>query len=93
VRSARIPDDDRYHVFHELSDDDLELVTLLEGELVLAVAMDSPLGPLGEVTLAELGAADWVASPRASREPGFGVWPALPSRPRMVHRRGTGSRR
>jgi DNA-binding transcriptional LysR family regulator len=63
----------------------LELDTLVEGELAVAVPADSPIGGDGETTLAELEKAQWVASPHTAQEPGFGVWPALPSRPRVHH--------
>ncbi|GAB3996298.1 LysR family transcriptional regulator [Nocardioides marmoraquaticus] len=63
----------------------LTLATLLEGELVVAVPVDSPLGPDGRATLADLDQVAWIDSPRTSEDPGFGVWPALPGRPRVVH--------
>lgn len=63
----------------------LELETLVEGELLVAVPAGSPIGDNGGTTLAELANARWVASPHTSQEPGFGVWPALPNRPHVDH--------
>ena len=59
----------------------LVLDTLVEGELLVAVPADSPIGGDGETTLAELENATWIA--HTPTEPGFGVWPALQNRPRV----------
>jgi DNA-binding transcriptional LysR family regulator len=61
----------------------LVLDTLVEGELLVAVPADSPIGGDGETTLAELEDTTWISSPHTAQEPGFGVWPALQKRPRV----------
>ncbi|MBB4683351.1 LysR family transcriptional regulator [Amycolatopsis jiangsuensis] len=63
----------------------LELETLLEGELLVAVSARSVLGLDGTVTLAELAGTSWIASPQTTGEPAMGVWPALPQRPAVSH--------
>ncbi|NYJ74910.1 LysR family transcriptional regulator [Allobranchiibius huperziae] len=63
----------------------LEIDVLLEGELMVAVAADSDAARVGEVTLEQLEAACWISSPRSGTDPVFGVWPALPSSPRITH--------
>lgn len=63
----------------------LSLEVLLEGELLVAVPATGDLGRDGAVTLAELQVAAWIASPRSTSEPGMGLWPALPQRPRVTH--------
>lgn len=63
----------------------LVLDVLLEGDLLVAVPARSHLGHDGSVTLAELQRATWISSPHSAREPGMGVWPALPQRPLIGH--------
>ncbi|SHH40976.1 DNA-binding transcriptional regulator, LysR family [Jatrophihabitans endophyticus] len=54
-------------------------------ELVVAVPSDSRYAGRGEVGVAELATADWIASPGTAAEPLLGVWPGLPGRPRVAH--------
>lgn len=63
----------------------LVLDILLEGDLLVALPADGALGQRGTVTLAELQSATWISSPHSTREPGMGVWPALPQRPLIAH--------
>ncbi|MDT8911960.1 LysR family transcriptional regulator [Amycolatopsis sp. PS_44_ISF1] len=63
----------------------LAVETLLEGDLLVAVPARGDLGLGGSVTLAELAAAPWIASPSTAGEPAMGVWPALPRRPVVSH--------
>ena len=63
----------------------LEVEILLEGDLLVAVPARGDLGLDGSVTLAELAASPWVASPQTTGEPMMGVWPALPQRPAVSH--------
>ncbi len=63
----------------------LELETLGEAALLLAVPATSPLAGRDTVHLAELSEQRWIASPGSSSDPLFGVWPGLPGRPRISH--------
>lgn len=63
----------------------LVLEVLLEGDLLVAVPASGDLGIDGTVSIAELLAATWIASHPSPSEPGMGVWPALPQRPRVAH--------
>ncbi|MGP2436944.1 LysR family transcriptional regulator [Streptomyces sp. JW3] len=67
------------------ADPPFELDVLLEGDLLVAVPALAELGRDGSVTLDELRLATWIASPQTSGESGFGVWPALPQRPKVGH--------
>lgn len=63
----------------------LQLDTLLDGELLVAVPRSSDLGASGTVTIAQLQDATWIASPSSRSDPGMGVWPGLPQQPRVAH--------
>ncbi|MGH8918743.1 MAG: LysR family transcriptional regulator, partial [Actinomycetes bacterium] len=63
----------------------LELETLIEGDLMVAVPARGDLGLDGSVTLAELSGATWIAGPQTTGEPTMGVWPSLPQRPAVRH--------
>jgi DNA-binding transcriptional LysR family regulator len=63
----------------------LELETLLEGDLLVAVPARGDLGLDGSVTLAELAGTPWIASPQTAGEPAMGVWPGLSRRPVVSH--------
>lgn len=80
VLGARPP----YPAFDE-QEPALVLSTLFDGELLVAVSTDSAIGSDGTATLAELEQAAWIDSPHTSEDPGFGVWPALTTRPHVVH--------
>lgn len=66
-------------------DPPFHLDVLLEGDLLVAVPARGDLGSDGSVTLTDLEAADWIASPSTSGEPGMGVWPTLRRRPTIKH--------
>lgn len=61
----------------------LRVVPLVDSALVVAVPTEWELGRGDELGVAELGELPWVAGPAG--EAGFGVWPALLRRPRVVH--------
>jgi DNA-binding transcriptional LysR family regulator len=63
----------------------LELETLGETTLLLAVAATSPLAARPSVAVAELADQRWIVSPSSDREPLLGVWPGLAGRPRISH--------
>jgi DNA-binding transcriptional LysR family regulator len=63
----------------------LECLTLAETALLLAVPAGSALGTGGVVEAQDLGEQDWIASPSNAVEPGMGVWPGVPGRPRIAH--------
>lgn len=73
------------HPAPDNEDPPLNLETLLDGEMAVAVPATSDAGRAGTVTLAELATMPWVESPEGA-EPSFGVWPALPQRPKITHR-------
>ncbi|WP_345653406.1 LysR family transcriptional regulator [Streptomyces tremellae] len=62
----------------------LECETLLETELLLAVAAEGPLGDRAVVDVAELAGQEWIAGSANPAEPARGVWPGLPGRPRVT---------
>jgi DNA-binding transcriptional LysR family regulator len=63
----------------------LERLTLVDTVLLLAVPAGSALGAGGIVDLESLVDQDWIASPSSAGDPGMGVWPRLPGRPRIAH--------
>ncbi|MGI5127925.1 LysR family transcriptional regulator [Pseudonocardia sp. CA-107938] len=63
----------------------LERVTLIDTVLLLAVPAATALGAGGVVDIQSLVDQDWIASPSSAGEPGMGVWPGLPGRPRIAH--------
>jgi DNA-binding transcriptional LysR family regulator len=63
----------------------LECLTLAETALLLAVPAGSALGAGGVVDVRDLAGQDWIASPSSTVEPGMGVWPGVPGRPRIAH--------
>jgi DNA-binding transcriptional LysR family regulator len=63
----------------------LEVETLAETALLLAVPAGSPLADRETVHVTELAALTWVSSPGPRGEPLLGVWPGLPGRPRIAH--------
>lgn len=63
----------------------LDCLTLAETTLLLAVPAGRALGAGGVVDLKDLTGQDWIASPSNAVEPGMGVWPGLPGRPRIAH--------
>jgi len=63
----------------------LEVDPLDELRLLVAVAEPGPFAGQDSVTLAELAAADWIASPSTRAEPLMGVWPGLAGRPTVAH--------
>jgi DNA-binding transcriptional LysR family regulator len=63
----------------------LEHLTLVDTVLLLAVPAGSALGAGGVVDMESLVDQDWIASPSSAGDPGMGVWPRLPGRPRIAH--------
>jgi DNA-binding transcriptional LysR family regulator len=63
----------------------LECLTLVDTALLLAVPAGSALGATGAADVRSLVDQDWIASPSSAVEPGMGVWPGLPGRPRIAH--------
>ncbi|TQM35743.1 LysR family transcriptional regulator [Pseudonocardia cypriaca] len=63
----------------------LECLTLLDTELLLAVPAGSALAAAGVADIQALADQDWIASPSSAGEPGMGVWPSFPGRPRIAH--------
>lgn len=63
----------------------LEWETLLETKLLLAVPAGSALGHRPAVDVEELAGQEWIAGAAHAAEPGMGVWPGLPERPRIAH--------
>jgi DNA-binding transcriptional LysR family regulator len=59
----------------------LELTTLSERELVVAVPVDHPLASAGAVEVGQLEGQVWVASRSEGGESLLGVWPGLAERP------------
>ncbi len=74
------------HAAPDDQDPPLELTVLAEGALLVAVPADSSIGTVGTVTPEELSEVEWVAGPYTAREPAFGTWPGLQSRPKVRHR-------
>ncbi|PRY30794.1 LysR family transcriptional regulator [Pseudosporangium ferrugineum] len=58
---------------------------LAEDALLLAVPEHSPLTGYAAVPVDALAGEAWIAGPSGSAEPGLGVWPGLPGRPRVAH--------
>ncbi|MCO1654505.1 LysR family transcriptional regulator [Pseudonocardia humida] len=63
----------------------LELATLVESTLRLAVPAGSPLAAHDTVPVEDLTELAWIASPDSGAEPLLGVWPGLAGRPRVAH--------
>ncbi|MFC5062953.1 LysR family transcriptional regulator [Actinomycetospora atypica] len=63
----------------------LVVETLGESGLLVAVALDGPLGERNALTVDDLAGHPWIATPSRSDEPQLGVWPSLPGRPRVLH--------
>lgn len=61
----------------------LELTTLAERELVVAVSAGHPFASLRAVEVEQLEGQVWVASRSDARESLLGVWPGLPARPEV----------
>ena len=61
----------------------LELTTLSERELVVAVGAKHPLGSAGAVEVEQLEGQIWVASRSDAEESLLGVWPGLRERPNV----------
>ncbi len=61
----------------------LELTTLSERELVVAVEAKHPLGSAGAVEVEQLEGQIWVASRSDAEESLLGVWPGLRERPNV----------
>jgi DNA-binding transcriptional LysR family regulator len=63
----------------------LDVVTLREDELLLAVPAAGRLGGRTTAHIDELTGLQWIATPSTPAEPLLGVWPGLPGRPRVLH--------
>jgi len=63
----------------------LELTTLTDTTLRLAVPAASPLAAHAAVRVEDLVDQLWIASPDSGAEPLLGVWPGLAGRPRVAH--------
>jgi DNA-binding transcriptional LysR family regulator len=63
----------------------LEVQTLTERSLCLAVPAAHPLARSDTVDVAELRGQRWIAGPSAGEDTLMGVWPGLDERPRIAH--------
>ncbi|TWF82531.1 DNA-binding transcriptional LysR family regulator [Kitasatospora viridis] len=63
----------------------LSVEPLLETQLAVAVPAGSPFAERGSISVEELAAAPWIASPGTPDEPLLGIWPGLPGRPEVRH--------
>ncbi|MBB3325756.1 LysR family transcriptional regulator [Microlunatus antarcticus] len=63
----------------------LEVETLAEARLLVAVPAAGRFAGRTSVEVAELADVDWIASPGTGSEPLLGVWPGLAGRPRVAH--------
>jgi len=63
----------------------LELHTLAERSLRIAVPASHPLARAEFIDLADLRGQRWIASPSAADETLMGVWPGLDERPEITH--------
>jgi DNA-binding transcriptional LysR family regulator len=63
----------------------LELETLAERSLRLAVPATHPLAAQDTVDVAELRGQRWIAAPASGEELLMGVWPGLDERPQVAH--------
>ncbi|TCN44255.1 DNA-binding transcriptional LysR family regulator [Kribbella orskensis] len=63
----------------------LELETLIERSLMLAVPTGHPLAAGDSVDVAELRGQRWIAGPAAGEDTLMGVWPGLDERPEIAH--------
>lgn len=63
----------------------VELETLVEGDVVVAVPSRSGIGADGTITVTGLQECVWITSSSSSREAGFGAWPALLNRPAATY--------
>ena len=63
----------------------LELETLIERSLMLAVPTGHPLAASDSVEVAELRGQRWIAGPAAGEDTLMGVWPGLDERPEIAH--------
>jgi DNA-binding transcriptional LysR family regulator len=63
----------------------LQLLTLAERSLRLAVPATHPLAKGDSVDVTELRGQRWIASPSSGEEKRMGVWPGLDERPEIAH--------
>ncbi len=63
----------------------LEVETLAEASLLLAVPAAGPFTGRANVHIDELAAQRWIASPASGNDPLLGVWPGLTGRPLVAH--------
>ncbi|WP_433296882.1 LysR family transcriptional regulator [Pseudonocardia sp. CA-142604] len=63
----------------------LEVETLTERCLYLAVPATHPLAAAEVVDVGELRGQRWIASPSTNDQPRLGVWPGLDERPEIAH--------
>ena len=66
-------------------DPPLEIETLKESALLVAVSTTSALAVHDSVVVADLRDQDWIASPHVAGAVLLGVWPGLGGRPRIAH--------
>jgi DNA-binding transcriptional LysR family regulator len=63
----------------------LNLQTVADTELVVAVSSTGQFAGRTTVHVDELADAAWIAAPPSNSGPLLGVWPGLPGRPRVLH--------
>lgn len=73
------------HRSPDQEDPPLQLETLLDVRLALAVPAHGKFGGRVSVSAPEVAHEPWIASPSSNAEPLLGVWPGLPGRPQIHH--------